>query len=73
MKFEIRKASKSNSKMFAGFYYVLIGGNGEVMLTSEIMTQKHSCIESIESIIENFRKFPFHRGKPYNIIIDATR
>lgn len=44
MLFEIRKAKDES------YYYVLLGGNGQVMLTSEMMTQKHSCMESIESI-----------------------
>lgn len=47
-KFEIRKSDDGQ------FYYVLIGANGEIMLTSETMTQKHSVKDSIESIFKTF-------------------
>ena len=46
MKFEIRKSASSTQT----FYYVLIGGNGEIMLTSEMMVSKQSCLKSIDSI-----------------------
>jgi len=49
MKFEIR-SSKSPKGRKERFYYVLIGSNGEVMLTSEMMKQKQSCQKSIKSI-----------------------
>jgi len=49
MKFEIRSVKRPTGKK-EKFYYVLIGRNGEVMLTSEMMTQKQSCKNSIKSI-----------------------
>ena len=49
MKFEIRNAKNPDGRK-ERFYYVLIARNGEVMLTSEMMTQKQSCKKSIRSI-----------------------
>lgn len=49
MKFEIRN-SKSPKGKRERFYYVLIGRNGEIMMTSEMMKQKQSCKKSINSI-----------------------
>ena len=48
MKFEIRKSDDGQ------FYYVLIGANGETMLTSETMTTKQNCKNAIDSIYKTF-------------------
>jgi uncharacterized protein YegP (UPF0339 family) len=53
MKFHIKREKRKKrlgDKMTKGFYYVLKGRNGEVMLTSEVMVNKRSCTRSIESI-----------------------
>lgn len=53
MKFHIKREKRKKrlgDKMTKGFYYVLKGRNGEVMLTSEVMNAKRSCTRSIESI-----------------------
>ena len=44
MKFQILKSLNGL------YYYVLVGRNGEIMLTSEMMMQKQSCKKSIASI-----------------------
>lgn len=49
MKFQIRKAKDGS------FYYALVGKNGEDMMISEMMTQKHSCIDSINSILQAYK------------------
>jgi uncharacterized protein YegP (UPF0339 family) len=35
------------------FYWQLVAGNGEVMASSEGMTRKQSCLDSIDSIKKN--------------------
>ena len=35
------------------FYWQLVGGNGEVMAHSEMMSRKESCMDSIASIQRN--------------------
>lgn len=45
MRFEIRKSKDEQ------FYYVFIARNGKIMVTSETMTKKRSCIDSIESLV----------------------
>lgn len=42
MKIQIRKSDDGQ------FYYVVKGANGEIMLASETMTAKQSCLKSIE-------------------------
>jgi len=44
MKFQILKSINGL------YYYILVGRNGEIMLTSEMMMQKQSCRKSIASI-----------------------
>lgn len=47
MKFEIRKSPSATQS----YYYVLIGGNGEIMMVSEMITTKQNCQNSIASIL----------------------
>jgi uncharacterized protein YegP (UPF0339 family) len=44
MKFVVRKNKGGE------FYWQLVAGNGEVMASSEGMTRKQSCLDSIASI-----------------------
>ena len=46
IKFEIRKSASATQT----YYYVLIGGNGEIMMVSEMITTKQNCQNSIDSI-----------------------
>ena len=49
MKFEIRK-SKMPDENGQEWWYVLKGSNGEVMMTSEMLSSKQNCYNSISSI-----------------------
>lgn len=44
MKFVIKKSEDNQ------WYYVIQSGNGQIMLVSETMKQKRSCIKAIERI-----------------------
>jgi uncharacterized protein YegP (UPF0339 family) len=44
MRFEIRRSSNNQ------FYWVIVGGNGEVMAQSETMVAKASCESAIRSV-----------------------
>lgn len=66
MRIEIRK-----TKPFAGlgkskFFYRLVGGNNEIMMSSQPIKHKQSCIDSAESIRDAFKS---PQGVP---IIDKT-
>jgi len=66
MKIEIRK-----TKPFAGlgkrkFFYRLVGGNNEIMMSSQPIKYKQSCIDSAESIRNAFK------SKQGVVIIDKT-
>ena len=47
MRFVVRKAKNGE------FFWQLVGGNGEVMIVSEQMKQKQSCLSSIASVQKN--------------------
>ena len=49
MKFQIRRSIIEDPDGQV-WYYVLLGGNGQVMLTSEMMSSKQACLKSIHSI-----------------------
>lgn len=44
MRFEIRRSANGQ------FYWVIVGGNGEVMAQSETMVAKASCQSAIASV-----------------------
>lgn len=46
-KYKIKKSSDGQ------FYFVLTAKNGQVILTSELYTQKHNCLAGIESVKSN--------------------
>jgi uncharacterized protein YegP (UPF0339 family) len=52
MRFEIRSSANGQ------FFWVIIGGNGEVMAQSETMGAKASCQSAIESVKENAAAAP---------------
>ena len=52
MRFEIRSSANGQ------FFWVVIGGNGEVMAQSEMMGSKASCQSAIESIKKNAADAP---------------
>lgn len=66
MRIEIR-----TTKPFAGlgkskFFYRLVGGNNEIMMSSQAIKHKRSCFDSAEAIREAFKS---SQGVP---IIDKT-
>lgn len=46
MKFVIKRSKDPDQP----FYFVMTADNGEVVMTSETMTQKHSCKDTIDRI-----------------------
>jgi uncharacterized protein YegP (UPF0339 family) len=44
----------THGKLKGQFRFILKAENGEIVATSETYTQKHSCIETIESNFPNF-------------------
>jgi uncharacterized protein YegP (UPF0339 family) len=52
MRFQIRKSSNGQ------YYYVLIASNGKILVTSETMKKKPSCINSINVIVDYLYKNP---------------
>ena len=46
MKFVIKRSKDPKQP----FYFVMVADNGEVVMTSETMTQKHSCKDTIDRI-----------------------
>jgi uncharacterized protein YegP (UPF0339 family) len=48
MTIEIKKSKDGQ------YYAVLIADNGQVLMTSEMYTQKHSCKETMEAIDNSF-------------------
>ena len=52
MKFEIKRSIVRNDNLDE-WYWVLKGGNGEVMCTSEMLSSKQACKKSIRSIAMN--------------------
>lgn len=63
MTFEIKNTREGS--WAKGFYYVLKGKNGEIMLTSEMMKSKQSCKKSIRSIKRSVGLF--------SKVVDSTR
>lgn len=51
MHFEIKKSILAVRKG-QSWWYILIGGNGECMMASEMMSSKQACKDSIQSIRE---------------------
>jgi len=49
MKFEIRKAKDKQ------WYSILIGDNGEDLMTSETYTKKRNCRDTIMTIVNSLR------------------
>lgn len=51
MKFEIKRSIMRNANLDE-WYWVLKGGNGEIMCTSEMLSSKQTCRNSISSIMQ---------------------
>lgn len=67
-KFELKKSS--NGK----FFFNLLAGNGQIVLTSEMYESKPSALNGIESVKKNagdakrFEKLVNQGGKPYFVL-----
>ncbi len=64
-KFDLRKSKNGQ------YYFNLTAENGQVILTSEMYTQKHNALNGIESVKENssddgrYKRADSDKGDPY--------
>ena len=64
-KFEIKRAKDGE------YYFNLLAGNGEIILTSEMYKSKEGCLNGVESVRKNaasdanFDRRTSKNGKPY--------
>lgn len=55
MRLEIRKTKPFANLGKAKFFYRLVGGNNEIMMSSQPIKEKRSCFDSCEAIRDAFK------------------